>query len=84
MIRVTVELLKKGNPENVQHLGTAYIRNVGGSAVDLIGDYEATFSKWGNPGQIWKSGIVKGFHRKRLGPWDLLKAALNDALKGRD
>ncbi len=86
MIRVTVELLPKGDPSRARLLGTATITN------DCTGDaergnYRVELARGpecsGRPG-VWRQGRVEGFPRRgRLGPWDLLLRALQDALRGR-
>lgn len=83
MIRITVELLPGGDASQAKHLGTATIWNDGSGDVE-IGNYGATFSKWGRPGEVWKRGTVKNFPRHGRGPWDLLYLALKSAVGTRN
>lgn len=82
MIRVTVELLPRGDASNPQHLGTAYITNEG-TGDRNIGDYSVKLSKWGKPDVTWKTGSLTGFPRLKLGPWDLLCLCLIATLGNR-
>jgi hypothetical protein len=82
MIRVTVELLPKGDESQKRHLGTALIAN-DGTGSEREGNYNVQLSKWGEPGIAWKKGRVEGFPRKGLGPWDLLGVALATILADR-
>ena len=75
MIRIRVELLVRGNPNNVINLGTAYITNDATGTLSS-GNYDVRLSKKGMPNSTWKKGRVTGFPRKRLGGWDLLFRAL--------
>ena len=75
MIRVTIELVPLGDEKRTKQLGSASIYN-DGSGTHLEGTYKVVLYKWGEKGRIWKKGEVKGFARKRLGPWDLLYQAL--------
>jgi len=79
MIRITIELLPKGDERHRRHLGSAWIVN-DGTGDDQYGNYEITLSKWGQPNRPWKRGIVRGFPRNRFGPWDLLALGLAQIL----
>lgn len=83
MLRITVELLPLGDESRAQHLGTAKIWN-DGEGLPTRADYHATFSKWGRPKELWRTGRVEGFRRKARGPWDLLYLALKDAVGNRN
>jgi hypothetical protein len=75
MIRVTIEMLPKGDESRKRHLGTVEIANDGtGSA--LRGNYKVRLSKWGRPATDWMTGAVKDFARRSQGPYDLLLRAL--------
>jgi hypothetical protein len=74
MVRVTVELVRKGDPNNVRLLGVMEIANVGGT--EDVGDYSVRLSTAGDARRTWRQGIVRGFPRKRLLGWDLLYRAL--------
>lgn len=83
MIKVTVELVSAVSSSRDRHLGTAYIVNDGtGSAT--VGDYDVTLSQFGKPDVIWRSGKVKNFKRRTLGPWDLLYLALKEIVGERN
>lgn len=75
MIRVTVELVPRGDETKKQHLGTAEIINDGTGTLET-GNYTIHLSRWGQPKQAWKKGKLSGFPRLKLGPWDLLLLAL--------
>ncbi len=81
MIRVTIELLPGGDVSRRRHLGTIEIAN-DGTGDEEKGNYAIRLSKFGNPGQTWIHGVVKGFDRIRRGPYDLLLQCL-DATVGR-
>ena len=83
MLVVTVELWPGGNEEQKWHLGTARIVNDGAGSLEG-GNYTVTLSRWGLPTHKWRSGVVKDFPRKRLGPWDLLCRALNNVVGDRN
>jgi hypothetical protein len=40
------------------------------------GDYSVRLSKFGKPLSTWRRGVIRGFARKRRGPFDLLLLAL--------
>lgn len=75
MIRVTIELVPRGDESKKTHLGTAEIVNDGTGTMET-GNYTIRLSKWGKPTQTWRQGELKGFPCQRLGPWDLLAMAL--------
>jgi len=80
MIRITVDMLPKGDKRNAYTLAVGYIWNTGGGPNDARGNYKYTFSKRGKPTSIWKSGEVRDFPRSRFGAWYLLCIALGYAL----
>jgi hypothetical protein len=82
MIRVTVELISAATGA-IRHMGTAIISNDGEGTLKH-GNYEATFSKWGDPNSTWMTGKVNRFDRNRRGPWDLLYLALHSAVGKRN
>lgn len=75
MLRITVELLPKGDASRSRHLGTAYITN-DGSGDTQHGNYTVVLSKWDKPSAVWREGRVEGFPRRSRGSWDLLFRAL--------
>lgn len=78
MIVVRIEMWPGGREEQARELQRMTISNIGGSATS--GDYRvralkgAEYSK--RPGTTWRSGVVRSFPRKKLGPFDLLLRAL--------
>lgn len=83
MLVVTIELWPRGDESRKRHLGTARIVNDGTGTADS-GNYRVELSKWGRPKSVWRQGTVRGFPRRRRGPWDLLYRALGAAVRGRN
>lgn len=81
MIIVTIELISGISGER-RHLGTMTLAN-DATGSETVGHYNVTLSKWGRPNEPWRRGRVTNFPRKRLGPWDLLLAALRATVGGR-
>lgn len=82
MMRITLDLLPKGNEGRKVHLGTIQIAN-DATGTDARGNYRFTLSKRGYPLSVWKEGTLTGFPRKRLGPYDLLLLCLVHVLSDR-
>lgn len=80
MIRVTIEMLPRGNEARKYTLGTLTIHNDGGTATQ--GEYEAV--AYGKRGQRWRTARVGGFPRKRLLAFDLLYRVLREMCGGRN
>lgn len=77
MIRIVVELWKRGNMHNVEVLASAIIAN-DGSGTGTKGNYGyALHSK----GKKFRVGELKGFERKQKNVWWLLYSVLKDAMK---
>lgn len=74
MIVVRIELWPQGQKARARHLGTAQIWN-DGTGDRGRGNYHVTLSKWGSR-ETWRAGLLQGFPRLHLGPWDLLLRAL--------
>lgn len=83
MIRVTIELLKKGNPNERVHKGTIEIAN-DKTGSDTMGNYIAKLTQAGKSVSIWKFATVWHFPRKRLGAYDLLFRILYKAVGSRN
>ncbi len=86
MIRVTVQLCPGGDESNPRTLGVAYIHNEGTGSAD-IGNYGVRLMKspeYAKSTGVWRKGGVRGFPRKRLGPWDLLFRALRATVGDRN
>jgi hypothetical protein len=75
VIRVTVELLPKGDESRKRHIGSIEIAN-DGTGTALKGNYMVRLAKFGRPEATWKRGAVIGFARQSQGPYDLLLKAL--------
>jgi hypothetical protein len=78
MMRCTIELIPGGDVNSPRRsvIGVIDCANVGGDIE--TGEYTVTLDKslFHKKGQVWKSGQVTGFPRRRLGPYDLLYRAL--------
>lgn len=83
MIRVSVEMLPRGDDDEAYLLAQGVIINTGGGT-PTRGEYDyglTSQASKGNPEPpIWKEGRVDGFPRKRDNVWRLLKRCLDDAL----
>jgi hypothetical protein len=75
MLRVTIEVVPKGDENRRRHLGTVEIANEGTGSTEL-GNYAVRLAKFGRPQQHWMKGAVRGFDRLRRGPYDLLLQCL--------
>lgn len=82
MIRITAELLPKGDEARKSHLGTITISN-DGTGTATAGNYKAVLSKRGSPDSTWREAHFSGFPRKRLGIYDLLLGILAVAVGDR-
>lgn len=76
MLRITIDILPKGDPKRARHMGTGTIALTGASEDGTLGSYDVMLSKWGKPKRAWKKGKVDNFPRIKQGPWDLLLWAL--------
>lgn len=83
MILIKVELWPGGDANLKRDLGQALIYNDGRGTLES-GDYQVRLYKWGKSKSVWKTGSVKDFPRKRLGPWDLLYRALKEIVGDRN
>lgn len=75
MLRVTIEVVPKGDESRRRHLGTLEIANDGTGSSEC-GNYAVRLAKFGQPQQSWIRGAVRGFDRIRRGPYDLLLQCL--------
>lgn len=86
MLRVTIDLIPRGDESRKKTLATADIWNDGTGSV-TTGNYGATLfvhqTADGKP-KKWRTAFVNGFPRISRGPWDLLQLVLKDALKNRN
>jgi hypothetical protein len=75
MIRVTIQMIPRGDETKARHLGTVEIANDGtGNAQS--GNYKVRLSRMDSATNAWKTGAITGFDRIRRGPHDLLLMAL--------
>ncbi len=75
MIRVTIQMIPRGDETKARHMGTVEIANEGTGNSEM-GNYKVRCSKMTKPSHTWKTGAIKGFNRKTRGPHDLLLLAL--------
>lgn len=81
MIKITVELLRYGNPNDVETLATAKIYN-DLTGTESSGNYVYELCKKGNT--VWKSGRVTGFARKSRSVWRLIYYILKEIYDDKD
>lgn len=77
MIYIRIEMWPGGQKDRARVLGEGRISNIGGSSSS--GNYDVKLLKspeYAKSPGIWKRGLVEGFPRLKLGPWDLLFQAL--------
>jgi hypothetical protein len=75
MLRITIEVLPRGDESKKRHLGTVEIAN-DGTGDEQYGNYAVRLAKFGRPTQTWLRGVVQRFDRVRKGPYDLLLQCL--------
>jgi hypothetical protein len=84
MLYVRIEIWPLGSKDHKRLLGEGQISNMG-KGTSTKADYEFKLSKFGGfgpkGGNVWKKGVLLNFPRKKLGPWDLLKRAIETARK---
>jgi hypothetical protein len=81
---VKIEMWPGGDPDKKYDLGHVIICNVGGT--EEIGEYDVALFKsatYARKGGKWRTGKVRGFSRRRLGPYDLVLRALIAAIRDR-
>jgi hypothetical protein len=81
VVVITVELWRKGDPNNKIELGSARITNTGGGT-ETKGNYIAAI--FGKRGRHMETVSIAGFPRKRLMAWDLIFRALRAAFEQRN
>lgn len=69
MLRITLELLPKGDESKAKVIATGKITNTGTSGNDQLGNYKYELK---SKGRLWREGIFKYFPRKRYNIWMLL------------
>lgn len=79
MVVVKIELWPGGNELAKRSLGFAEITKQSGST-KLVGNYSVKLFEAGKQRRLWKTGVVEGFPRKRLGGWCLLYIALRNII----
>lgn len=75
MIRVTIQMIPRGDESRARHMGTVEIAN-DGTGDKQSGNYKIRLSRMDSPTRPWKSGAIKNFNRITRGPHDLLLLAL--------
>jgi len=75
MIRVTIQMIPRGDESRARHMGTVEIAN-DGTGDQAIGNYKVRLSRMDSSTRAWKTGAIRGFNRKTRGPHDLLLLAL--------
>lgn len=83
MLRVTIELIPRGDESRKKHLGTVEISN-DGTGDTRRGNYAVRLAKFGRPTHEWMRGVVRGFDRVKKGPYDLLLQCLVATVGGRN
>jgi hypothetical protein len=81
---VKIEMWPGGDPEKKYDLGHVVICLTGGT--DQEGDYDVALFKsktYTRNGGKWRTGKVRKFPRRRLGPYDLLLRGLIAAIRDR-
>lgn len=84
MLRVTIELVPFGVETQAKVLGRIGISNDGSGSLargnyDVVLSDEGSFTRDGKPG-TWRKVKLKGFKRRRYGPYHILLAALLAAI----
>ena len=84
MIVVTIEMISARTGKR-SVLGIAEIYN-DATGDERTGNYVMKVYRKGEPfrGRVWKAADVKGFPRKRLGPWDLMYRLLREIVGPRN
>lgn len=80
MIRVTVELVPRGDESRARILCRGLIVN-DGSGTLRTGNYRFSLSQQGRPNVQSREGEVKDFPRLSKNVWHLLRLVLNQAFK---
>lgn len=75
MIRVTIQMIPRGDESRARHMGTVEIAN-DGTGDHTTGNYKVRLSRMDSPTRAWKTGAIRGFNRRTRGPHDLLLLAL--------
>lgn len=88
MIRITIEMVPKGDEHRAFVMAKGHIYNAGTGSW-ARGNYGANISKVAhfkalNGGGWWKQGKITDFPRTRLGVWDLLYRALRELVGERN
>ncbi len=84
MLVIKIELWPGGDESRASLVSEARLFN-DGSHPDhpRRGNYEVRLGGQGRgAGRVWRRGRVENFARRSVGPWELLRRALNSALKG--
>ena len=85
MIVCKFEMWPRGDSAAARPIGEIRIANIGGD--QNSGDYRIELRKspeYAKRPGIWKAGVVRGFPRLRLGPYDLLLRGLAACIQQRN
>lgn len=75
MLRVTIEMVPRGEESKKYHMGTVEIANDGMGTAER-GNYKVRLAGFKSASSRWRTGAVLDFPRKSRGPYDLLLRAL--------
>lgn len=75
MLRVTIEMVPRGDESKKYHMGTVEVANDGMGTAER-GNYKVRLAGFKNASSRWRTGAVLDFPRKSRGPYDLLLRAL--------
>lgn len=75
MLRVTIDMVPRGEEARAHTIGIVEIANDGRGS-RTRGNYMVRLAKRGQPTQTWRQGAVTDFPRQTKGPYDLLLHAL--------
>ncbi len=81
MLRITIELVPYGRQEFAKVIGRGSIGNI--SDLTDLSDYTCTFDEDSWKGRVRGpySGVLTGWPRNQRGAWEIVHAALTEALR---
>lgn len=84
MLVIDMQIYPVGDKTRARSLGKMEIHLDAVDPSHLIGEYSYKIRKWTKGEGVWREGKVRGHHRKKRGPWDLLFRCLLDAVASRN